>query len=347
MFIALRDLRFARGRFALLIGLMALMTLMVVLLSGLTAGLANASTSAIDRLPVTSIAFQTPPTSEKISFATSTLPGGTIDALRRDGATVFPIGVSTSRFESSGNSAAVTVFGADSDLYPSLRSGTTPGPGEAAVTAALADEVGVAPGDWVRISGQDLTVTAVVDDTTFNHLPVVYTAVATWKQLSHTDSVTAAGITGQATAQPGVTIVDRTAAFDAIGGYASEHGSLALMQGLLLVVSALIVGAFFTVWTMQRSADLAVVRALGASRRYLLRDALGQAIIVLLAGAAAGVAVAAGIGLLAAQVMPFVLDTATVALPAAAMIAVGLAGAAASVRRVTAVDPITALGAAR
>ena len=43
----------------------------------------------------------------------------------------------------------------------------------------------------------------------------------------------------------------------------------------------------------------------------------------------------------------FVLDLATVAVPALIMIALGTAGAALSVRRITSVDPLTALGSAR
>lgn len=47
MFLALRDIRFAKGRFALMGGVVALISLLLVMLSGLTAGLGNQSTSAI------------------------------------------------------------------------------------------------------------------------------------------------------------------------------------------------------------------------------------------------------------------------------------------------------------
>lgn len=57
MFVAVRDLRFAKGRFALMGTVVVLMTLLVVLLSGLTAGLGKQSTSAITGLPADHIAF--------------------------------------------------------------------------------------------------------------------------------------------------------------------------------------------------------------------------------------------------------------------------------------------------
>ena len=45
--------------------------------------------------------------------------------------------------------------------------------------------------------------------------------------------------------------------------------------------------------------------------------------------------------------MPFVLNLPTLMLPALVMVVLGLAGAAVSLRTVTTVDPLTALGSAR
>nr|WP_252947942.1 hypothetical protein [Streptomyces sp. CHA3] len=45
--------------------------------------------------------------------------------------------------------------------------------------------------------------------------------------------------------------------------------------------------------------------------------------------------------------MPFALAPGTVLAPAAVLIALGALGAALSVRRITSVDPLTALGSAR
>ena len=42
------------------------------------------------------------------------------------------------------------------------------------------------------------------------------------------------------------------------------------------------VSAFLTVWTIQRTGDLAVMRALGATRRTLVSDVLTQGLLLLL-----------------------------------------------------------------
>ena len=46
-------------------------------------------------------------------------------------------------------------------------------------------------------------------------------------------------------------------------------------------------------------------------------------------------------------VVPFTLDLATVLVPVVVMVGVGIAGAALAVRRISSVDPLTALGATR
>jgi putative ABC transport system permease protein len=101
----------------------------------------------------------------------------------------------------------------------------------------------------------------------------------------------------------------------ALPSYQAENGSLQLMRGFLFAISALVVGAFFTVWTIQRSADIAVLKALGASTPYLLRDALGQALLMLTAGTLLGTGLAAGTGALVPADVPFVLDPLTALAP--------------------------------
>ncbi|MFD7154152.1 ABC transporter permease [Kribbella sp. NPDC059898] len=350
MFIAVRDLRFARGRFVLLGSIIALMTAMVVLLTGLTAGLGAASVSAVSALPVDAVTFQRPAAGQQISFATSNLPADTAGAVAaRPGVdAAYPLGAATTRLQTGDRSTAVTVLGTDPALYPALRQGRAPTGAEVALGSELAKSQSYAVGDTVLLGGQRVTVAAIVDSTSFNHLPVVYTPIGAWQRIARTDTISAVASAGKLPGDgDGWTSVSRDQAFAAVGGYASEQGSLQLMRALLLVVSALVVGAFFTVWTMQRGPDLAVVRAIGGSRGYLLRDALAQAGIVLLTGAAVGAAVAAGVGVLAARVMPFVLDVSTIGIPLVAVIVTGALGAAFSVRRVSTADPLTALGAAR
>jgi putative ABC transport system permease protein len=90
-----------------------------------------------------------------------------------------------------------------------------------------------------------------------------------------------------------------------------------------------------------------VLKALGASTPSLVRDALGQAFVVLILGVGVGIGVVTLLGTLAGNALPFVLSPLTTVLPAVIMIALGLAGAAFALRSVTTADPLTALGSNR
>lgn len=57
MFLALRELRFARGRFTLMGIVIALIAVLVVLLSGLSSGLVNDGVSGLKSMTATSFAF--------------------------------------------------------------------------------------------------------------------------------------------------------------------------------------------------------------------------------------------------------------------------------------------------
>ena len=159
---------------------------------------------------------------------------------------------------------------------------------------------------------------------------------------------TADGVDSAATdLRVGTETVSKSDSLSAIGSYTSENGSLQLMRGFLFVISALVIGAFFTVWTVQRSGDIAVLKALGAPTSVLLRDALGQAVVLLTVCTLAGTGLAAALGAVISGSVPFELSLSTVLTPASVMIVLGAAGAALAVRRVTSVDPLIALGSAR
>jgi putative ABC transport system permease protein len=127
-----------------------------------------------------------------------------------------------------------------------------------------------------------------------------------------------------------------------------EVFTVAAIQACLVVTSAVLLGAFFLIWTIQRTAEIGLVKALGASNGYLLRDSLGQALVLLLGGLAVGVglAVLSGIAFKAAAEAgtPFQFEPVTVALSALFLLGSGLIGGAVSIRRITAVEPLIALG---
>ncbi|MCJ1679992.1 ABC transporter permease [Streptomyces sp. APSN-46.1] len=362
MFVAWRDLRFAKGRFALMGSVVLLITLLVGLLSGLTSGLARENISAITGLPATHLAFAAPAGDQKVSFTNSQVPEAAWRAWReRSGVKAAePLGIRTTNAVAGERTAAVSVFGVEPSGTLEPRGGGL-AQGRVVLTEKAAAELGgLTAGGTLRVGSLELEVAAVSGTAAYSHTPVVWMDLNDWQRIGNPGTSTdtlATVIALDATGSADLAAGDEAAAtkartveeaLGAIGSYQAENGSLQLMRGFLFVISALVIGAFFTVWTIQRSGDIAVLKALGASTPYLLGDALGQAVVMLALGAGLGTALAAGFGaLISGGDVPFVLDAATVLVPAAIMIVLGALGAALSIRRITAVDPLTALGSAR
>ncbi|WP_340681852.1 ABC transporter permease [Amycolatopsis coloradensis] len=360
MFVALRDLRFAKGRFALMGAVVVLITLLVGLLSGLTAGLGEQNISAITGLPADKIVFAAPGAGQSLSYANSAVT----ETQRRQWAetpgvtAAEPLGIATTKATAGDRSAGISVFG--------VRTGSALAPGaerisgdSAVLSTSAADDLGVRSGDTIAVAGRPLTVAAVTGDAWFSHTPVIWAGLDVWAKMAPpTDGAPSATVLALTTTSDadlgatdlaaGTTTVSKSDSLSAIGSYTSENGSLQLMRGFLFAISALVIGAFFTVWTIQRSGDIAVLKALGASTAFLLKDALGQAVVLLVGGTAIGTGLAVGLGTMVdGSAVPFLLTPATVLVPSAVMILLGALGAALSVRRITSVDPLTALGSAR
>jgi putative ABC transport system permease protein len=118
-----------------------------------------------------------------------------------------------------------------------------------------------------------------------------------------------------------------------------------MIQSLLFVISAVVIGAFFSIWTIQRTNEIGLVKALGASNLYLLKDALGQAFLLIAAGTLVGSAFSLWFGQIVADTeLPFMLQPNTLIGAIVSLLAAGLVGALMSVNRITRVDPIIALG---
>lgn len=376
MFLALRELAFARGRFSLMGLVVALIAILMVLLSGLSVGLVNDGVSGLQRMPVTSFAFQ-PDVAKDAAFSRSVVTLDDVQkwAARPGVAAAAPFGNTLVNGRTDrGVDIDLALFGVErgSFLEPPAAEGTDlTGDGQVVISRTAAD-LGVHVGDQVVLepSGATLQVVGVLaDQHTFGHVDVGYLSLRSWQQIKAGvrsgdvvpdrvyDEITAVAVHAQDGATidlaagdkaVGTTSMTLKQSFGASPGYTAETSTLRLIEAFLYAISALVVGAFFTVVIVQRKQEIAVLRALGASSGYLLRDTIVQSLVLLLVstGLGVGLGLLAG-GAIASTPMPFALEAGPIVGAGALLVVLGLLGAAVAVLRITRVDPLTALGAGR
>lgn len=372
MFLALRELAFARTRFGLMGAVVSLIAVLMVLLSGLSSGLVVDGVSGLLRSPVDAVAFSAGTRTDS-AFTRSEVTAAQRDAWagRPDVRDAELLGTAiVNAHNEDGTAVDLTLLGVEPGgfVWPAAGEGRVPeAEGEVLLSVSAQDE-GVALGDVVTVDrlGTPLEVVGfTTDQRTFGHVDIGFVPLRTWQEVHagvavgedadprayDVASVVALRGTGGA---PELTAGDAAAgttartiedAFDSSPGYTAELMTMQLIQAFLYAISALVVGAFFTLWTVQRTRELAVMRAIGASTRYLLTDGVLQAAILLAASVTLGVAVGLGLGaLLLGTGMPFALEAGPVVAGAALLLGLGLVGAVVATARIASVDPVTALG---
>jgi putative ABC transport system permease protein len=360
VFLALRDLRRGARRFVLLGVVIALVAFLSTVLSGLATGLVSDGISGLRALPVDHLAFQP---DAQATFSRSTLRD---DALARwqdvEGVEATPIGMSfVNAVAEEGPSLDLALFGVTPDSFlltrPDARAALAGEPG-LVLSEELADE-GVEVGDHLFVAGSrdPLPVLGFTHGGTYGHVDIAYTSLEAWQALAYgaepdgrfsaialrgADGVDVAAVDDSA----GTETMTRSEAYAGSPGYSAETTTMSLIRGFLLVISALVIGAFFTVLTVQRTRQIGLMKAMGASDAYVLRDGIGQMAVLVTLATAVGVLVGAGaVALLAGGEAPVELSLPSVATSGIALVVAGVLGSLVAFRRITRIEPAIALGA--
>ncbi|MBN8866315.1 MAG: ABC transporter permease [Solirubrobacterales bacterium] len=362
MFHALRDLRRSGRRFLLVGTVIALIAMLSTVLVGLTEGLVKDGTSGLRELPLDHLAMQD---GSDAVFSRSTLGARDLeDWSGIEGVEVSPLGVSFANAASVGNGPNVDIalFGVPPDSFlverEEGREALSGRPG--IVLASETKDEGVEVGDRFRFAGSDrpLPVLGFTFAGSYGHVPVGYVDIGEWREITYgsrgTDRFSAVAMrlpdgadTAPVERRTGTELLTKDQAFDGSPGYSAEMSTMSLIRFFLLLISALVVGAFFTVLIVERRAQIGLLRAMGATGGYVMRDGIGQMAVIQLAATVLG----CGAGLLVILALdggpvPVSLSLGGTAVAALLLIVAGLLGTLVSLRRVSRIEPATALSGA-
>ena len=220
----------------------------------------------------------------------------------------------------------------------------------------IGQTVTVVPGDT------PVTIVGLADDVQFNVQPTLFVSFATYERLvlaTNPDAIAVlpnlVGVEPASGADPvalattiteqvqGVEALDRATAVASLPGVSSIQQSFAIILGLAFVVVILLTGFFFLIITVQKMSSLTLLRAVGASSGFLVRNLIVQVLLVI--GAALLVAVPLTIvsvnGAASAQFTATV-EPSTVIATSVAILLLGVLAALGAMRRVARIDPAAA-----
>lgn len=364
MRVALLELRRRPGRFAVAGGALTLLSVLLFFLGGLLDGLFLNSTGAIRATDADVIVFSD---DARASFLRSSLDDRVRTSIESLAGVdeVGGLGFSLLGVQIPGESdiADGAVIGYE------LTSSALPAPPETG--QALADrrlaEFGLALGQTVLVGPAEVELAVVgwVDDTNYLLQGGLWVHPSTWREVQNRNRpdapvaddefqalVVRAGDVGgdelgaliDATTDATESLTERDAVL-AIPGVKEQNRTFGAIIWVTVLVAGLVSALFFALVTIERQGIYAVFKAIGATSRTLTIGVVAQAVVV-----ASGALALAGLitVLLSFRLPPDVpaqFEPRRAVLTFASVLVAAVVGALISLRRITAIDPASAIGA--
>ena len=144
-----------------------------------------------------------------------------------------------------------------------------------------------------------------------------------------------------------VEVVDRVTAYQATPGYSAQQSTLDTQRDFALLIGILVIGGFFQILTLQKVAQIGMLKAIGAPNPIIGAAAIIQIIAVTVAGVAVGAALSLALSLGFPPQVPIIFSPPAVGTAVASLLLIGPVGGLVSVRYSLKVEPLTALGLAQ
>lgn len=381
-YLALKEIWRTRGRFILFSMVIALITMLVLFVAALAEGLGSGNREYIQKLNGDLIVYQA---KTDLSAGASRLGTSVLNEIRRvpGVAAVGPIGVASVTLTRNGEKVLnVALVGVEPGLpgEPPALEGRNLGSRRAKEAVldrnvALRAKVGV--GDTITIKSiqgtkeefYDLKVVGISDGRQYNLQPSVIVPFKTWDDLrpqavrgGTPDAELVANVVGVQLANPAdwqamaqrienqvsdVQVVDRVTAYEATPGYSAQQSTLDTQRYFALLIGILVIGGFFQILTLQKVAQIGMLKAIGASNRVIGTAAIIQIIAVTVIGVFLGAALSLALSLGFPPTVPIIFSPAAVSAAVASLLLIGPIGGLVSVRYSLKVEPLTALGLAQ
>ena len=367
--LGLLEIRRRKLQFGLVGLIVVLITYLVLMVNGLGIGLRELSGTALRSWDADAIVYSD---TANLSIVRSEMGQDSVDRARQapgvtDSAALGYFSVNVRKLDGSvsakAKSAAVIGFDLGTIAQPAVTAGRNLEPGEA--DAVLADAsflqaLDLHVGDTVklgyRLTSSDFRIVGEIDQGSLSFQPTLYTLRSTWQSMRYgasTPETPAASIVllkgkGLAgTSGEGFTIVSKDTAFNSIEGVSAQNSTVNALMAFGYIIGAVTIGVFFYVLTLQKVAQVGVLKAVGASTAYVARQVIVQVMAVALVGVGIAVPLAFFTNAALQQLpdrVPIAFTTSAFVTTSTAMVVTALLGAVFSLREVAKVDPIIALG---
>lgn len=349
MFLAIRELIYAKFRYVLISFIMVLIALLIFIISGLAQGLSADNASAIQRLHADYVVIDS---DAELDITKSSIP----TEMKREAAEIngvedaAPLSIRMMNASVNGTEqsedVALFVTEADEMLMPSVNEGDSIKHDHDVIADASLKREGVTIGDTLEF-GEDsaYTITGFTDNRRYSHTPVVYAdsgesnnvnVVALKADEANIDEI-------KHELDGTYDVVTTEEVLQGIPSYSQEQASLNMMIIFMFVIAAFVLAAFFYVITLQKRDQFGVLKALGTKTSYLMINVVAQVVLIAFLCTAIASGLTIGTAALLPEDMPFMLTTGDMLQTSILILVVSIVGSLVSLFQIVKVDPIEAI----
>lgn len=370
MFLALREIKHAKGKFTMIGLIIVLIAWLVFIISGLGNGLAQLSASSFLKMDADYVVFEE---GSNHSIIQSVISEDLVDELLQldhvENATA--IGQHTAIIREEGvasdeDKIDVTLLGVNPGEFfePEVIEGKplTESNDLGVIVNESLKEQGIEIGDTLEIEGstEKMEVVGIVEGESLNHLPVIFTTMEKWRTIHFAAPGSDMGIENPVSvillqgenihpdevnkAIDGIETATKSEAVNGVPGYSAQNATIYLMLAFLVVISIFIIAVFFYVLTLQKVNQFGVMKAIGANNRFLSKAIVSQVAIIAAVSIGVGVALTFLTAMVLPEGMPFTLNPVLTTSFAIGLFIVSILSSLISVRTVTKIDPLQAIG---
>ena len=352
LFLAWKELKRNKLRYGLISLIMILLSFLVVMISGLANGLSydNASFIKTSKLEHFVLSSDAEGKLSRSTISEKELKQITKDETKKDFQALH-INMSTFTKEKDEKKVDVTVV-ASSDVknvIPTLTEGRYMKDKTEIVVDEKLKRNDVHLSDTVidPISKQTFTVVGFTKDASFSHTGIVFMEKEAWDiaALPNQKEYNAIGFSKKPTlSDTAFETVTKKELLQHIPGYKEEQGTLLMIVGFLLTISALLIATFYYVITLQKTKQIGVLKAIGTSNGALTMSLIWQSVFISAFAFLVSSILLVGIKQIMPANMPFLLENGTIALYGIVFIVLSIIGTCISLFPILKVHPLEAIG---
>lgn len=357
---AWKEIRYFKKKYMLIEALVVLLMFMVLFLSGLAQGLSRAVSSAIEE---TDAHYFVLDESAENLITVSNLDTTLYDQLKgmtEDEVASIDIQRMYITKRQDNEKLDITYFAIErgSFLEPTVQEGVSLKDSEIENAIILDDDFlynGISLGDTIYDSSTDMefTVIGFTNDMMYGHTSVGYITTESYTMLrtrlnpKYEQSYHAFAINGMDIDNIKIDktiVVGKNDIVQKLPGYQAEQTTINMIVWVLVVVSAVVIGIFHYIITLQKEHQFGVMRALGMSTKRIAGALLAQVGIIAVVGALLANLLTFFMAFVLPETMPFYLNINNVCLVTIAFIMISLVSSVQSLIRVYKIDPVIAMG---